>query len=78
MLQTYQTTCIKYVSIILSYRYEMSKDMVTSLRINFDLWKRARIYSIENNISVKQLLETLIERELKEKRIEKELKKEVI
>ncbi len=55
----------------------MSKDMVTSLRINFDLWKRARVYSIENNISVKQLLETLIERELEEKRIKKELNNEV-
>lgn len=52
----------------------MSKDQVTSFRINSDLWKKARIYALENGLSAKDLVENLIRIELTERRIEKQKK----
>ena len=54
----------------------MSKDVVTSFRIDAELWKETKIYAIKNEISVKELLETLLRAELEEKRIMKEMKEE--
>lgn len=51
----------------------MTKDVVTSFRVDANLWKKARIYAIENGITMKMLIETLLKMELREKRI-KELK----
>ncbi len=53
----------------------MGEDVVTSLRVNEELWKKARIYAIENGLTMKKLLETLLEMELKEQRIKKMLVK---
>jgi len=55
----------------------MGKDVVTSFRVDEELWKNARIYAIENGISMKKLLETLLKIELKENRIREKLMKEV-
>lgn len=55
----------------------MGKDIVTSFRVDEDLWKRARIYAIENGLTMKKLIETLLRMELEERRIEQKLKSEV-
>jgi len=47
--------------------------VVTSFRVSEDLWTKAKIYAIENKMTMKGLIETLLKIELKEKRI-KELK----
>lgn len=52
----------------------MGKDVVTSFRVDEQLWKKARIYAIENGVTMKKLLETLLRMELKENTIRKELK----
>ena len=52
---------------------KVSNDMVTSFRVNAELWKEARIYAIENGITMKKLLEVLLQKELEEKKIKKEL-----
>ena len=54
----------------------MGKDMVTSFRVNEELWKRTRVYAIENDLTVKKLMESLLKMELKEKKLAKEMKKE--
>ena len=51
----------------------MGKDVVTSFRVDEDLWREARIYAIQNKMTMKKLIDTLLRMELKEKRI-KELK----
>lgn len=51
----------------------MTRDVVTSFRVDAELWKKARIHAIENGITMKKLIETLLRMELKEKRI-RELK----
>lgn len=48
--------------------------MVTSFRVDAELWKEAKIYAIKNEITIKELLEILLKMELEEKRIMKELK----
>lgn len=53
----------------------MGKDIVTSFRVNEELWKRTRIYALENDMTVKKLMESLLNMELKEKKL-KEMKKE--
>ena len=40
---------------------------VTSLRIDEDLWKRAKIHAIENGTTLSELVESLLKRELGEK-----------
>jgi len=54
----------------------MAKDVVTSFRVNEDLWKKARIYAIENGMTMKELLETLLRMELKENNVKKILREE--
>jgi len=51
----------------------MTRDVITSFRVDAELWKKARIYAIENEMTMKKLIETLLKMELKEKRI-RELK----
>jgi antitoxin component of RelBE/YafQ-DinJ toxin-antitoxin module len=55
----------------------MRKDIVTSFRVDEELWKRARIYAIENGLTMKGLIETLLKIELEENRIKQKLKSEV-
>jgi len=53
----------------------MNKDVVTSFRVDAELWKHARIYAIENGLTMKQLIENLLRLELKENRIKAKLNK---
>ncbi|MEM2704788.1 MAG: hypothetical protein QXR45_16705 [Candidatus Bathyarchaeia archaeon] len=55
----------------------MGKDIVTSFRVDEELWKKARIYAIENGLTMKELIETLLKIELEENRIKQKLKSEV-
>ena len=52
----------------------MAKDVVTSFRVNEDLWKKARIHAIENGITMKELIESLLRTELKENKVKKVLR----
>ena len=51
----------------------MAKDVVTSFRVDEDLWHEARVYAVENKITVKELIENLLKLELKENMIKKRL-----
>ena len=42
----------------------MARDIVTSLRIDKELWKEARKYAIDNEISVRELIESLLREKL--------------
>jgi len=42
-------------------------EMVTSIRVDEDLWKEAKIYAIKNGMTMKDLIETLLKKELKKK-----------
>lgn len=53
----------------------MAKDIVTSFRVDEQLWRNARIYAIKNGLTMKKLLETLLRMELKENRIKEKLRK---
>lgn len=52
----------------------MAKDIVTSFRVDEELWKKARIYAIQNDLTMRKLLELLLTTELKENRIKEKLK----
>ena len=43
----------------------MGKEIVTSIRIDEDIWKKAKIIAIEEGITLKELLERLLKEELK-------------
>lgn len=45
----------------------MGKNTVTSIRIDKDLWKEARIYTIKEGITLKELLERLLKEELRKR-----------
>ena len=51
----------------------MTEDVVTSFRVDAELWRKARIYAIENGLTMKKLLETLLKIELKENRIKQRM-----
>ncbi|MEM0134534.1 MAG: hypothetical protein QXU18_04810 [Thermoplasmatales archaeon] len=53
----------------------MSKDVVTSFRVDSDLWKKARIYAVEHEITIRNFIESLVRQELEERRLEEKLKK---
>ena len=40
------------------------KRVTTSIKIDPELWKKAKIYCIENNLDLSQLIEKLIREEL--------------
>jgi len=54
----------------------MSEEVVTSFRVNAELWRKARVYAIENGLTMKKLMETLLKIELKENRIKQKLMEE--
>ncbi|MHA1289019.1 MAG: hypothetical protein ACTSPB_16645 [Candidatus Thorarchaeota archaeon] len=45
---------------------------MTSLMVDEELWKRAKMYAIENNMSLREFIETIVRRELEERRLIKE------
>ena len=47
---------------------------ITSLRIHPLIWKKAKVYAIENDISMRELLEYLIISELRERSLENNAK----
>ena len=53
----------------------MSKEVVTSFRVDSELWKKARIYVVEHEITIRNFIESLIQQELEERRLEEKLKK---
>lgn len=42
--------------------------VTTSIKVNPELWKRAKIYCIEKNIELSKLIEDLIKKELGKKK----------
>ncbi len=42
----------------------MSKQIVTSIRVDEELWKQAKIYSIKKGLTLAELLNRLIRNEL--------------
>jgi predicted DNA-binding ribbon-helix-helix protein len=51
----------------------MGRDIVTSFRIDGDLWKEAKIHAIKKEMTMKELIEYLLKRELEnEKEVDKE------
>ena len=53
----------------------MSNDIITSFRVDSELWKKARIYVVEHEITIRNFIESLIRQELEERRLEEKLKK---
>ena len=53
----------------------MSNDIITSFRVDSELWKKARIYAVEHEITIRNFIERLIRLELEERRLEERLKK---
>jgi hypothetical protein len=49
----------------------MPKDIVTSFRVDAELWKQARMYALDNGMTMKELLENLLRRELEQQTIRK-------
>jgi predicted HicB family RNase H-like nuclease len=45
----------------------MSEDIITSLRIDKELWKRAKKYAIDHDMSIREFIEKLIREKLDEK-----------
>ncbi len=45
------------------------KEVVTSFRVNEELWRQARSYAVLHGISIKQLIEFLLKKELRENSI---------
>lgn len=46
-------------------------EVVTSFRVNEELWHKARVYAVENKMTMKELIENLLKTELKENTIKK-------
>ena len=46
---------------------EMGKQIVTSIRVDEQLWKEAKIYAIKKGITLAELLNELLRRELSSK-----------
>jgi len=46
----------------------MSKQQTTSIRMNPELWKQAKIYAIENGETLTGLLERLLRQELERRK----------
>lgn len=43
----------------------MPKEIVTSFRIDEELWRETKIHAVKNGITLKELLERLLREELK-------------
>ncbi len=46
----------------------MSKQIVTSIRVNEELWKEAKKYAIDTDTSLAELIERLLKEELEQRR----------
>ena len=46
----------------------MSKQIVTSIRVDGDLWKEAKKYAIDADISLAELVEKLLKEELERRK----------
>ena len=46
----------------------MSKQIVTSIRVDGDLWKEAKKFAIDTDISLAELIEKLLKEELEKRR----------
>lgn len=44
----------------------MTKHVVTSIRVNEELWKKAKKYVIDKGITLTELIDQLLRKELKE------------
>ena len=42
----------------------MGKDVVTSIRIDGELWKEAKLYAVRNDTTLGELVERLLRREV--------------
>lgn len=51
----------------------MTSDVVTSFRVDEKLWHKARVYAVENKMTVKELIENLLRLELKENMVKGKL-----
>jgi len=61
ILQTYNTLCGEHMP------EEEKKQLVTSLRIDSDLWKEAKVQAIRHDITLTELVEEAINLWLQEK-----------
>jgi antitoxin component of RelBE/YafQ-DinJ toxin-antitoxin module len=52
----------------------VAKEVVTSFRVDEELWRESRAYAVRHGLTVKQLIEFLLKKELKENKILKEMK----
>ena len=50
------------------------KDIITSFRIDEDLWKKAKIYAIKQGMTIREFIEFLLRKELENR--QKQNKKE--
>lgn len=46
---------------------------MTSFRVDEELWHKARVYAVENKMTVKELIENLLRLELKENMVKEKL-----
>jgi antitoxin component of RelBE/YafQ-DinJ toxin-antitoxin module len=46
----------------------MAKQVVTSIRVDEGLWRRARIYALKKGITISELLNTLLRKELEDQK----------
>jgi len=46
----------------------MAKQVVTSIRVDEQLWKQAKIYAIKSDVTISEFLERLLKEELKHTR----------
>jgi len=45
----------------------LSKRIVTSIRVDRDLWRKARIYALQRGLKIYELVEEALRKELEEK-----------
>ena len=51
----------------------MSKDIVKNFQVDSELWKKAGIYSVEHEITIRDFIESSIMQELEERQLEEKL-----
>lgn len=56
----------------------MARDVVTSFRVDEELWHKARVYAVANKMTMKELIENLLMIELKENTVKRKLVKEEV
>lgn len=48
----------------------MENDIVTSIRIDKDLWKKAKIHAINNGMTMRELIESLLKEKIENEEME--------